>query len=161
MGVGDRGNSQEIGSIAQRVRQVEADFTAPEGTEPARAVVLQAEATARAMFDPSREATLARKYETASARGFFRALRELRDMREHSKAAEPAVEAEAFRQELASILAVNAQDDEFYAKYADLLKDDPSPADLMPKRGSSVPPAGRLGPPGVAFEVPFAVGKSR
>jgi hypothetical protein len=36
------------------------------------------EAPARALFDPSREACLARRYEAESRRGFYRALRELR-----------------------------------------------------------------------------------
>ena len=39
---------------------------------------LRAEAGDRALFDPSKEATLARRYEAAAERGFFKALKELR-----------------------------------------------------------------------------------
>jgi hypothetical protein len=41
----------------------------------------RAEAPARAMFDESKEAVLARKYEAASERSLYRALRELREIR--------------------------------------------------------------------------------
>jgi hypothetical protein len=40
----------------------------------------RAEAAERALFDPSPEATLARKYEAAAERGFYRALKELREV---------------------------------------------------------------------------------
>jgi hypothetical protein len=39
---------------------------------------LRSVAARRALFDPSSEATLARRYEAAAERGFFRALQELR-----------------------------------------------------------------------------------
>jgi len=42
-----------------------------------------------ALFDPSKEATLARKYEAATERGLFRSLRELKEIRKAAKA-EPA-----------------------------------------------------------------------
>jgi hypothetical protein len=38
------------------------------------------EAPIRALFDPSKEATLARRYEAAAERGMFRSLRDLRDL---------------------------------------------------------------------------------
>jgi hypothetical protein len=41
----------------------------PEGLDEAAVTKLRAEAVRRAMFDPSKEATLARKYE-AAAEGF-------------------------------------------------------------------------------------------
>jgi hypothetical protein len=51
----------------------------------------RAEAPARALFDASKEAVLARKYEAASERALYRALRELREIR----AEPPRVEVEA------------------------------------------------------------------
>jgi hypothetical protein len=74
----DRGVSQESAALSRRVRQAEADFVAPEGLDPAAIARLRAEAGREAMFDPSREAGLARRYEAAAERGFFRALKELR-----------------------------------------------------------------------------------
>ncbi|WP_435009194.1 hypothetical protein P12x_000444 [Tundrisphaera lichenicola] len=56
----------------------------------------RAEAADRALFDPSHEATLARKYEAAVERGLYRALRELREVEANSEAETlPAPEAEA------------------------------------------------------------------
>ena len=97
----DRGVSQESAALSERVRQAEADFVAPEGVDAAEAARLRAEAGRRAMFDPSREATLARKYEAAAERGFFRALKELRQLEKQTKAAGPAVATEVFGEELA------------------------------------------------------------
>ncbi len=49
----------------------------------------RAEAGQRALFDPGADATAARKYEAAARRGFFRALRDLREL-----AAEPPITAD-------------------------------------------------------------------
>jgi hypothetical protein len=76
----ERGADQQAASLTQRVRQAEADFVPPEGVDEAEAGQLRAEAVRIAMFDPSREATLARQYEAAAERGFFRAIRQLRLM---------------------------------------------------------------------------------
>ena len=65
----DRCVSQETAAFSERVRRAEAEFVAPEGADEATVAQLRAEAKARAMFDPSKEATLARKYE-AAAEGF-------------------------------------------------------------------------------------------
>jgi hypothetical protein len=83
----DRGVSQESAALSKRVRQAEADFVAPEGLDPAAIAQLRAEAGREAMFDPSREAGLARKYEAAAERGFFRALKELRQLQKQAQAA--------------------------------------------------------------------------
>ncbi len=72
----DRAVLQETASLSERVRKAEADFQAPEGVNAVEAERLRAEAGARAMFDPSQEATLARRYEASAERGFFRALKE-------------------------------------------------------------------------------------
>jgi hypothetical protein len=56
----------------------------------------RAEAPERATFDPSREATLTRKYEAAAERGFFRTLRELREVEAEAAARpEPGPPAES------------------------------------------------------------------
>ncbi len=55
--------------LTERVRQAEADFVPPEGVDAAEAARLRQEAGKRALFDDSKGACLARKYE-ASAEGF-------------------------------------------------------------------------------------------
>ncbi len=49
----------------------------------------RAEAGHRALFDPSKEADRARRYEAAAERGFYRALREFREAEDARAAAEP------------------------------------------------------------------------
>ena len=71
--------AHENANLAERVRQVLADFKVPEGvTDPAEIARLMLDAQRRALFDPSKEATLARRYEAAADRGFYQALKELR-----------------------------------------------------------------------------------
>ena len=77
----ERAEDQQAVAMTVRVRQVEADFVAPEGASAAEAAKLRDEAARLAMFDPSKEATLARQYEAAAERGFYKALKELRQMR--------------------------------------------------------------------------------
>ncbi len=88
----DRAADQQTAALAERVRQVEAEFVAPEGATDEDAAKLRSEAVRIAMFDPSKEATLARKYEAAAVRGFFRAIKELR---QHAKRADIAPAARA------------------------------------------------------------------
>ena len=58
--------------------------------DPEVDAVERGRAADRALFDPSHEAVLARRYEAASERGFFRALRELKQLAEAEAEAEPA-----------------------------------------------------------------------
>lgn len=76
----ERAVDQQTASLTAHVRQVEADFVAPEGLSDAEAEKLKAEAVRIAMFDASREATLARRYEAEAERGFYKALKQLRQM---------------------------------------------------------------------------------
>ncbi len=83
----ERCAEQETAVIADRVRRAEADFVPPEGSTAAEAARLRAEAGKIALFDPSKEATLLRKYEAAARSGFFRALKELRTIERSAKPA--------------------------------------------------------------------------
>ncbi len=74
----DRAVNHEHAAIAANVSRALDEFEAPEGVDAATADHLRARAADLASFDPSKEATLARKYEAAAERGFFRALKELR-----------------------------------------------------------------------------------
>jgi hypothetical protein len=84
---------QENAMLAERVRQAEADFVPPEEVDDATAARLRTEAGKRALFDPSPEAGRARQYEASAVRGFFRALKELRQVEKAAK--ETAAEAES------------------------------------------------------------------
>jgi hypothetical protein len=70
--------NHETAMLTERVRQALAEIEYPEGVTEAEALKIRAEVTNRAMFDTSKEATLARKYEASAVRGFFNALKELR-----------------------------------------------------------------------------------
>jgi hypothetical protein len=71
-----------------RVKQAEAEFVPPEGASDVETAQLREAAGLRLLFDASREAVLARRYETAAINGFFRALRELRSHEKSLRAAE-------------------------------------------------------------------------
>jgi hypothetical protein len=55
----------------------------------------RAQAPDRALFDPSREATLARRYESEATRGFFKALKDLRQVEAEAAACPIAAETPA------------------------------------------------------------------
>ena len=92
----------ETAVLTDRVRQAEADFVPPEGVDVASAAKLRAEAGKRALFDSSKEGCLARKYEAAASRGFFRALKELRQIEKAAKADADEVAEDHYRETLAS-----------------------------------------------------------
>ena len=164
----DRCVSQETAALSERVRQADAEFVAPEGADEATVAQLRAEAKAKAMFDPSKEATLARKYEAAAERGFFRALKELRQLEKQAKAAEPPAPAGSSRQELGSFLTfqqLNTQLDVLEARLdrrdAELTRigrSKPAPTPPSPARMASEP---RFSAPEGSFELPFAIGRPR
>ena len=95
--------------LTERVHKALADYEVPEGLDEAALAQLHYEVSARAMFDPSPEATLAQKYEVAAERGFFRCLKEIERMKKAAKAAEE----ERFEEKLASILPLKMSDEEF------------------------------------------------
>ena len=147
----DRCATHENACSTERVRRARAEFVAPEGvTDPAEIARLRQAVERRALFDPSKEASLARKYEAAAERGFFRALKELRLLEGQAKAAE----AEALEEKLGSILPGEMTHEEFDALYA---------------REMSTPPRGPASPAGSVdlsamrgrVDVPIAIGKRR
>ena len=157
----DRCVEQETAALSERVRKAEAEFVAPEGVDAQEAERLRAEAGRRAMFDPSKEATLARKYEAAAERGFFRALKELRQIEKQAKALDPAVQAEVFRQELGSFLAQEKGDEEFDAMAAEFDAMDPGPTVATPEIISRAIARAYSSTPGGRVDVPFTIGRSR
>ena len=120
----DRAADQQTAALSGRVRQAEADFVAPEGASAEEAARLRAEAGRRAMFDPSKEATLARRYEAAAERAFFRCLKELRQMERQATspapAPAPASQFPPFEAMMGSFSESMMSDAEFDALYARL-----------------------------------------
>ena len=85
----------------------------------------------------------------------------MRLLQKPAKKLDPKVEEEVFRQELGSFLAANAKHDDFLAEYGMSLGDDPRMADLMAKRGASVPFLDPFASAGSFSEVPISIGKPR
>jgi hypothetical protein len=115
----ERAADQQAAALGRHVRQVEAEFVAPEGADEEEIEQLRAEAARIAMFDPSKEAVLARKYEGAAERSFYRALKQLRQMELHTEtllkaenAENPGAQMDAM---LGSILAAKREGDQIDA----------------------------------------------
>jgi hypothetical protein len=139
--------------LADRVRQAEADFLAPEGVDEARAAKLRVEAGKRALFDASPEAILARKYEAAAERSFLRTLKELRQIERAAKEdREAAIDAQ-----MASFLPGDdggLSDPEFETLYAQTMaRVQKKPAD-RPESDAFATLRGRV-------DVPISAGKRR
>lgn len=147
----ERCGELENAALTEHVRRVLAEFVPPEGvTDAAEIARLRKEVERRALVDVSKEASLARKYEAAAERSFFRALKELRL---HEKAMK-AAEAEMFEEKLGSILPGAMSDDEFDALYAEAVLPTPrghaSPVGSVDFSTSK----GRI-------DVPISIGKRR
>ena len=119
----ERAADQQSVALTQKIRQVDADFVAPEGVSEAEAAKLRSEAVRFAMLDTSKEATLARKYENAAERAFFRCLKELQRRDREAKVAAKAesdqqVEAMmgSYLQAARSLAAEDAAFDDLYER---------------------------------------------
>jgi hypothetical protein len=113
-------SERELTASADRVGRAMVDAEIPAGSDEAEATRLRAEAGRLVAFDTSKEGTLARRYEVAAERGFYRALKELRLVEKQAKTAEPTAELESFRNVLASFCEMKKEDEEFNAAYPDL-----------------------------------------
>jgi hypothetical protein len=111
------------------------------------------------MFDPSKEATLARRYEMAAERSFYKAIKELRQLRKEQEEANaasgpPAFDVQSHQAQLASFLSSLSDEeaDDLYQRAErgeqpfGPMWDVPAPA---PKSSSG------------QFDVPFTIGKGR
>lgn len=146
---------RENADLTDRVRSARAEFEAPEGVDAPLAVKLREEAGRRAAFDASPESTLARRYEAAAERGFFKAMKEFRQVERAAKAAKIEAQEAQYQGALASFGSFEKFDAEFDKFDAELDAidrriDRPSPS----KRPS--PP---LGPVPTGSELPFSIGK--
>ncbi len=145
----DRAADQQTAALSERVRQVEAEFVAPEGVSIEEAALLRAEAVRVAMFDPSKEAALVRRYEAAAERNYFRCLKELRD-RERSRKADPVSES---RELLGSFMRMQEENRKMDERMDKLGAELGLPPLVMPQDAYNPPPIG----PG--FDLPFTIGR--
>ena len=144
----------ENAALTDRVRRAILEFVPPEGVDPAEAARLRAEAGTLALFDPSPEATLARRYESSAERGFFRALKEFRQVERDAK---------ADRDE-----SVDRQMEDVLASFRNRAEPLDELDRLRPESGPKAPrnapiPTDPAFPPGFgrAADVPFSVGRRR
>jgi hypothetical protein len=137
-------------TLTHRVRLAEADFVAPEGLDAESAAKLRVEAGKLALFDPSKEARLARQYEKDAERGFFRGLKELRQVEKQIAAAEKANEDNMAQDLLGSFSQGNDLIDQLDALY---------PEDLIsvPRHGVGMASS----PSRSQVDVPITIGRSR
>jgi hypothetical protein len=144
---------RETAAVAENVRRAGAEFEAPEGVDRAEAARLRLEAGKRAMFDPSKEACLARRYEAAAERGFFRALKELR-LLEGTKSADSAFDAKMMREMVGSLL----QGGDGATKRGAM---DPGPGSPAASWLSKMTDPSSISPLGDLADVPFTIGRRR
>jgi hypothetical protein len=150
----DRSVLQETAALSERVRQAEADFVAPEGMGEYQADRLRAEAGKLALFDPSKEATLARRYEAAAERGLFRALNEFRQVEKEARAESAPPDSGAARKALGSFFPAGKS-----LEILDSLSVE-TPRQV-PARTAQTPLPARTIPAPTSFEVPITIGRNR
>ncbi len=151
----ERGADRESAALSERVRRVEAEFVAPEGVSADEAARLRSEAARIAMFDPSKEATLARRYEAAAERGFFRALKELRQMARQARAAAPVAIDRTAQAMMGSFLSAMEADRRMDAEFDAMEARLDIPAARRPVNSPHLPPMGG------GVDVPISIGRRR
>ena len=144
----------ETAVSTERVRRALADFVPPVGVGEAEANRLRAEAGTLALFDASKEADLARKYEASAERSMLRALKELRILeREASRAKREELESD-YEELVASFSHEAMSDEEFKSMYAKVMAPVPGKAVSRPDRPAPSMPRGRV-------DVPIMIGRRR
>jgi hypothetical protein len=148
----DRCVSHETASLRTRIRQAEADFVAPEGVDAEIVAQLKVEARALAMYDPSPEATRARRYEAETERGYFRALKELRNVEKQVNASRPGMDEDLFGEALGSLCQLKKRVEAFEARYEE-------PEEFVPPAPSNRPESTIVPPIGGRVDVPITIGR--
>ncbi len=148
----ERSVLQETAALTERVSLAETEAEA-NGEDPV-------EAGHRAMFDPSKEATLARKYEAAAERGMYKALKEFRQVEREAKASGSAPSSGSARSSLGSFLPEPRKEPAAETPTAI----PPRPVPPTPQKPASTPSKAPVMPPEPApsafFEVPFTIGRA-
>lgn len=157
----NRSARHECAASSERIRQALDEFEAPEGTDEETARKLRSEAGHLAWFDISKPSCLARKYEAAAERGFFRALAEIRMLKKgqtSSPEADSAAEDQRSMARLGSFLHAEQPPRSTAAPAPS--KPLPSPVKPLPIP-SILPSAGRDLFATSQFDVPLTIGLRR
>ncbi len=150
----ERSAQQEMAAVEAHVRQAVADFVAPEGVDEAEAAMLREEAGRVALFDPSKEACLARRYEAAAERGFFKALNEFRKVEKLAQMEIATTQADASEDLLGSFLQASQE-----LQRSESLPPT-SPRQAAPQTTQN-PSISRSMPAPSGFDVPITIGRAR
>ena len=126
----------------------------PKGSTPPRSPRLRVEAGRLALFDASKEAILARKYEAAAERGYFRCLKELQLIARKEKEAMDDRNAERERMSVGLNFSEAEMDAELDAIEREIEA-------LSRQRGGRPPARPVFSASKGAVDVPIAVGKPR
>ena len=154
----DRSVTQESAAISENVRLAKAAFVAPEGLDEKTVAMLRQEAGDIALFDPSKAACLARQYEAAAQREFYRAFKEVRQIEKEAKAALAGPEVGAAAAARAAVMGSFSQLESMASLLETLPKVSPRPTPTNPPRTVSMV---ENAPAGGVFDVPFAIGRAR
>jgi hypothetical protein len=168
----DRSEVQERANLADRVEQALADFDEEwpvvEGVKDPLRERMRGLTADRALFDPSKEATLARKYEAAAERCFFRSLNELRLVEKQAKAGQTNSVASPSGPALGSFLSGEVKRPVAARPTAEPARNVASapakPVQLVPVARSKPVPASLRDledPSKGYFEVPIAIGRAQ
>ena len=150
----ERSAQQEMAAVEAHVRQTVADFVAPEGVDEAEAAMLRDEAARVALFDPSKAACLARRYEATAERGFFKALNEFRKVEKLAQAENMAPQADPSDDLLGSFLQASQE----FERYESLPPSTPRQATPQTAQNPSM---ARSMPATSSFDVPITIGRAR
>ena len=159
----DRCAIHEAATLAENASQAGADFDAEwpevEGLVDPNRRQMRTWAVNQTLFDPSKEGCLARKYEAAAERCFFRSLRELRQVERAASAGNAGPEAGATTAALGSLLQAKSALDEL-----DELRRGPTSKPVAaPFKGAPMPVASPSAAPRAtsgAFDLPFTIGRA-
>jgi hypothetical protein len=148
----DRAMDEDLDAMTERVRKAQEEFVAPEGASEAEVARLRAEAATRAITDLSPERVLARKYEAAAERSFYRALKELRQVERSAQAASEGKVEEM----MASILKSDREMDRALDRLE--AKIDAMPP-VTPARPANRPQSTQISPMEIGNFVPISIGR--
>ncbi len=160
-----RSVDQETAALSERVRRVMDEFQPPEGVNAETAERLRVEAGNIALFDDSKPACLARKYEAAAERCFYRTMKELLELKKDSTKESTKAPARESSRELAAQVKTTLA--ELASIFPDALKPAkpvtaPAPAPSKPVSSPSRAPLSDWDPFAPDHvNVPIAIGKRR
>jgi hypothetical protein len=158
----NRSARHECAASSERIRQALDEFEPPEGADEETARKLRSEAGHRAWFDTSKPSCLARKYEAAAERGFFRALAEIRLLKKGQSSS--TIESDLAAEDQRSMTRMGSflQTDKPTRSSAAPASSKPLPSPSQPVPVPSIAPSAPFDPfAGSHFDIPISIGLRR